>query len=598
MHNQFNVINCLTTFILLSVIHSVSAGVDVTYDFENIGNGNSSFVSSGQTFTVSAELVGIDIATFGSDLNGNLGTSDGYLDTGFETSNVGNVGGINAPTGQTFRAQRFDVWPSENQGGVVQSAGALVRVLGFRNGQQIISADVAMFDYGQQTVANVRWHRIDLSATAFGATDIDSVQFELLGNQDYIAVDNFIYSDLQSANNLPTISGSVSNQAVNDDATILAFQNLLLGEPDGEDVALTVTLNNNANGVFTPASLAASGFVGSGPYSLSARTAAQAQTAIRLLAFDPTDDQVAPGQAVTTVFNVASFDGVGTVNDNGTSVVATSIDQAPVAVADAVTVLEDAGATVINVLGNDTDVDDGPIEVSSVNQPSNASVTNNTSSLSYASNADYCNDGNGTDDFTYTLNGGSTASVSMTVTCVNDAPTISVLGDIDATGLLDANNQIQLAGFVDDISFGPDNESGQGVLGFFPNCGSDPNDVIDFIVVDTQGELTIEFTQNLGTAQCTLTMLDNGGTQNNGNNTSNQVNFNVSLTDVIFIDGFDGDEAVLLEIQIKSGAYEALNYDAETGRLNFAAHTLQLRQDLNLSSQQEMITAWMRSLIE
>ena len=44
--------------------------------------------------------------------------------------------------------------------------------------------------------------------------------------------------------------------------------------------------------------------------------------------------------------------------------------------------------------------------------------------VTYLQNANYCNDGSPTDDFTYTLApGGSTASVAVTVTCVDDGPT-------------------------------------------------------------------------------------------------------------------------------------------------------------------------------
>ena len=44
--------------------------------------------------------------------------------------------------------------------------------------------------------------------------------------------------------------------------------------------------------------------------------------------------------------------------------------------------------------------------------------------LTYEPDPNYCNDPPGTtpDTFTYTLNGGSTATVSITVTCVNDVP--------------------------------------------------------------------------------------------------------------------------------------------------------------------------------
>jgi len=588
--------------LLIFISNLTHAGTDATYDFENIGNGNNIFVSSGQTFTVSPELIGVVLATYGSDLNGNQGTSDGYMDTGFQTSNTGNVGGVNAPVGYTFKAQRFDVWPSENQGGVVQPTGSQVRVLGYRDGQQIISADVAMIDFGQATNFDVRWHRIDLSNTAFGVTDIDSVQFELIGNQDYIAVDNFIYSDLQVANNLPTIAGSVANQAVNDDTTLLPFQNIVLTEPDGEDISLTVTLDNNGHGVFTPASLSASGFVGTGPYSLSNRSAAAAQTAIRLLEFDPIENLVPAGQTTTTVFTIVSQDGAGSANDNNTSVIATSIDQQPVAVADSASLLEDAAAITIDVLSNDADSDGGPKTVTAVNQPNNGTVVNNSSDVTYEPDADYCNDGNPTDDFNYTVNGNNDADVAVTVTCVNDAPSFAVMGDVDATGLVDSQNmEIQVTGFAHDFVFGPANESSQGVLGFFPNC-NDPDGVIDFILVDTQGKLTVEFTLDLGVANCTLTMLDDGGTNFNGQNTSAPVVFNVALTDMIFANGFETATNVITklskELAAESGQEINLIFDESTYLLQLRGEVLQLSMEQGLASQKTKIEAWVKRILE
>ena len=59
-------------------------------------------------------------------------------------------------------------------------------------------------------------------------------------------------------------------------------------------------------------------------------------------------------------------------------------------------------------------------------QPANGTViiTGGGTGLTYQPNPNYCNNPPGTspDTFTYTLNGGSTATVSITVTCVNDAP--------------------------------------------------------------------------------------------------------------------------------------------------------------------------------
>ena len=92
---------------------------------------------------------------------------------------------------------------------------------------------------------------------------------------------------------------------------------------------------------------------------------------------------------------------------------------------DSTTVGEDSGVTLIFVLTNDTDVDGGPIAVRSVTQPANGTVSNNGTDVSYTPNANYCNNPPGTspDTFTYTLTpGGSTATVSVTVTCAADPP--------------------------------------------------------------------------------------------------------------------------------------------------------------------------------
>jgi len=99
------------------------------------------------------------------------------------------------------------------------------------------------------------------------------------------------------------------------------------------------------------------------------------------------------------------------------SITVTCVDDAPVAVADAASVAEDSGATAIPVLDNDTDVDLGPLTIVSVTQPANGTVviTNSGAGLTYAPNAGYC--ATTADTFTYTLNGGSSATVSVTVTC-------------------------------------------------------------------------------------------------------------------------------------------------------------------------------------
>ena len=109
------------------------------------------------------------------------------------------------------------------------------------------------------------------------------------------------------------------------------------------------------------------------------------------------------------------------------SVTVTCVDDPPTAVNDTATVIEDDPATTIDVLANDTDIDAGPITVDQVTQPTNGTVVvaADGADLTYEPDANYCNSqtGGSPDTFTYTLApGGSTATVSVTVTCVPDTP--------------------------------------------------------------------------------------------------------------------------------------------------------------------------------
>ena len=147
------------------------------------------------------------------------------------------------------------------------------------------------------------------------------------------------------------------------------------------------------------------------------------QAALRDVTYRNSSD--APSTAVRTVTFTVTDETARTGSDTkGITVVA--VDDPPVAVNDSATVLEDAAATAVPVLTNDTDVDAGPKTIQTTSDPANGTVaiTGGGTGLTYQPDPNYCNDPPGTtpDTFTYTLNGGSTATVSMTVTCVNDAP--------------------------------------------------------------------------------------------------------------------------------------------------------------------------------
>ena len=109
------------------------------------------------------------------------------------------------------------------------------------------------------------------------------------------------------------------------------------------------------------------------------------------------------------------------------TVTVAGVDSSPTANGDGRTVGEDDPAQPIDVLANDSDPDGGAAkQIQSVTQPTNGivTITGGGTLLTYEPFSNYCNSPSfgPTDNFTYTLNGGSAGSVAVSVTCVNDAP--------------------------------------------------------------------------------------------------------------------------------------------------------------------------------
>lgn len=148
------------------------------------------------------------------------------------------------------------------------------------------------------------------------------------------------------------------------------------------------------------------------------------------------------GQVVLLNANTGEYRYTPDMNQNGTdsftfrvknanndiSAVATiavninAINDAPVASNDVATVNEDSFA-VINVLGNDTDVESNILSVIAVTQPANGVVIiNGDNTVRYTPTANY----SGLDSFTYSISDGAgglaNAVVNITVSPINDAP--------------------------------------------------------------------------------------------------------------------------------------------------------------------------------
>ena len=120
-------------------------------------------------------------------------------------------------------------------------------------------------------------------------------------------------------------------------------------------------------------------------------------------------------------FTYRVSDGHGGTATGTVSITVAPIADPPVAVNDSAVTDEDTSA-VIAVLANDSDADGDTLTVTGLTQPANGTaVLNADGTVTYTPAANF----NGADSFTYTVSDGSTtatATVSITVNAVNDAP--------------------------------------------------------------------------------------------------------------------------------------------------------------------------------
>ncbi len=190
----------------------------------------------------------------------------------------------------------------------------------------------------------------------------------------------------------------------------------------------------------------------------------------RQLRFHTSPDFEAPADADHDNVYLATVrvsDGTATTTEAVTVTVTNVNDNAPVAAGDSLTVLEDAAATAVPVLTNDTDADGDTLAVTAVTQPAHGTVTLANGQVSYKPAADY----NGSDSFTYTVSDGvhtTTGTVTAGVTAVNDAPSFT-----PGPNVTWASTAAYSAAWAKNVSAGPPDESGQA-LNFVVTSDNNP----------------------------------------------------------------------------------------------------------------------------
>ena len=238
----------------------------------------------------------------------------------------------------------------------------------------------------------------------------------------------------------------------------------------------------------------------------------------------------ANGAATVTVH--VTDDGGTASGGNDTSptqqftITVTSVNDAPTAVDDTRTVSEDSGSNAIDVLANDSTVPDtGEIlTVTGVTEAAKGSVAIvGGTSVSYTPDQD----ANGTDSFTYTISDGNstdTATVNVTVTSVNDAP--SFTKGADQSVVEDAGAQ-SVTGWATSISPGPADEGAQTVSFSVTNSNNALFSVQP--AVAPNGTLTYTPAANAnGVATVSVRLVDSG----TGANQSATQTFTITITAV------------------------------------------------------------------
>ncbi|XQF90962.1 Ig-like domain-containing protein [Pseudoalteromonas espejiana] len=168
-------------------------------------------------------------------------------------------------------------------------------------------------------------------------------------------------------------------------------------------------------------------------------------------------------------------------------------NNAPIANSDSITIAEDAQATLINVLSNDTDIDGDSLTISSaVSNVGNVSIVNNQ--IQYTPSV---ND-NGTASVTYTISDGmqsATGTLTVTITPVNDAPvanpdTATILEDAAATSINVLSNDTDIENDALSIS------SVNAITGSVTVSGSN---IVYTPEADFNGQATVGYTLSDGT---------------------------------------------------------------------------------------------------
>lgn len=203
----------------------------------------------------------------------------------------------------------------------------------------------------------------------------------------------------------------------------------------------------------------------------------------------------------TDTFTYTISDGHGGTDTATVTVKVKAVNDAPDAVDDTVNINEDSTVN-INVLANDTDVENNTLTIKSITQPSHGTtVVNPDKTIKYVPNANY----NGTDTFTYTISDGKggkdTATVTVNIAAVNDSPdAIDDTANTDEDTAVDIdvlandtdvdNDTLTVTGFIQP-SHGSVVVNADGTVKYTPAANWNGTDTFMYVISDGNGQSDI-----------------------------------------------------------------------------------------------------------
>ncbi len=198
-------------------------------------------------------------------------------------------------------------------------------------------------------------------------------------------------------------------------------------------------------------------------------------------------------------FTYTISDGNGGIATAKINLTVKSINDAPTIGSDELTLNEDSSITTGNLLANDYDVDGDSIYIDGVSDPAHGSVIyHGDGTFTYTPDPDY----NGSDSFTYTVKDGkggeSTATVTINVIGVNDAPEAAdnsysvkednqlVTGNVLANDFDLDGDELSVADF-EQPAHGSVVYNGDGTFTYTPNQDYNGSDEFSYSISDGNG---------------------------------------------------------------------------------------------------------------